>query len=70
MVRMPWTSSSCPHFVLEINKKCNISCRGCYKYLDGSSKPLDQIFGELDVAASERRVQTLSLLRSESCSVR
>lgn len=65
MIRMPWMSSSCPHFVLEINQKCNISCRGCYKNMGGSSKPLGQIFSELDVATSERRVQTVSIAGGE-----
>ncbi|MHC4327304.1 MAG: radical SAM protein [Planctomycetota bacterium] len=62
---MPWTSSSCPHFLLEINQKCNISCRGCYKNMDGSSKPLDQIISELDIAMSKRRVQTVSIAGGE-----
>ncbi len=65
MIRMPWTSSSCPHFVLEINQKCNISCKGCYKKMDGSSKPLDQILSELDIALSKRRVQTVSIAGGE-----
>ncbi len=65
MLKMPWTSSSCPHFVLEVNQKCNISCRGCYKDMDGSSKPLGQIFSELDIATSKRRVQTVSIAGGE-----
>lgn len=65
MIRMPWMSSSCPHFVLEINQRCNISCKGCYKKMDGSSKPLDQILSELDIAASKRRIQTVSIAGGE-----
>lgn len=65
MIRMPWTSASCPHFVLEINQKCNISCKGCYKKMDGSTKPLDQILGELDIAMSKRRIQTVSIAGGE-----
>ena len=62
---MPWTSSSCPHFLLEINQKCNIPCKGCYKNIDGSSKPLGQILSELDIAMSRRRVQTVSIAGGE-----
>lgn len=65
MIKMPWTSSSCPHFVLEINQRCNISCKGCYKKMDGSSKPLGQIINELDIALSKRRVQTVSIAGGE-----
>ena len=62
---MPWTSASCPHFVLEINQKCNISCKGCYKKMGGSTKTLDQILGELDIAMSKRRIQTVSVAGGE-----
>ncbi len=65
MIRIPWTSSSCPHFVLEINRTCNISCRGCYKKMDDSSKPLEQVVRELDIAVSKRRVQTVSIAGGE-----
>lgn len=65
MIRMPWTSFSCPHFVLEVNKKCNISCEGCYKKVDGSTKPLDKIVSELNIATSKRRIQTVSIAGGE-----
>jgi len=61
MIKMPWTSPHAPHFILEINQRCNISCRGCYKKLDGPTKSLDQIFEDLEKALSLRRIQTVSI---------
>lgn len=62
---MPWTNSSCPHYVLEINSKCNISCRGCYKKLDGHNKPLGRILSDLDIALSLRKIHTVSIAGGE-----
>jgi len=65
MIKMPWTDKTIPHFVLEINRECNISCRGCYKKMDGTSKSLLEIEKELVTALSLRKVQTVSIAGGE-----
>ncbi|MFA5335381.1 MAG: radical SAM protein [Candidatus Omnitrophota bacterium] len=62
---MPWKAASSPHFALEINKKCNISCKGCYKKLDGTTKDMKHIMLELDALLSKRRIQTVSICGGE-----
>lgn len=61
MIEMPWTNVTAPHYILEINACCNITCRGCYKKLDGTTKPFDRVVSELDQALARRRIQTVSL---------
>ncbi len=65
MIRMPWSEAFSPNIGLEINSKCNISCRGCYKKLDGTTKPMKQIIDELDFALSRRKIQTVSIVGGE-----
>ena len=62
---MPWNDLTAPHFVLEVNQKCNISCRGCYKLMDGGSKPLSRLEAELETALTLRKIHTVSLAGGE-----
>jgi len=65
MIRMPWSKIYSPNIVLEINSKCNISCNGCYKKLNGATKPVEQIMKELDFALTQRKIQTVSIAGGE-----
>lgn len=65
MIRMPWTNETAPHSVLEITQKCNISCRACYKIMDGSIKPFKYIMDDLDNILQNRHVQTISIAGGE-----
>jgi len=65
MIKLPWTNKTCPNFVLEINRQCDIRCEGCYKRLDGSNKPLEEIKNDLDTALTLRNIQTVSIAGGE-----
>ena len=65
MIKLPWTSRTAPHFVLEINRRCNISCEGCYKHLDGSDRSLEDIAGDLRDARMQREIHTVSIAGAE-----
>jgi pyruvate-formate lyase-activating enzyme len=65
MIRLPWTSRTAPHFVLEITENCNITCRGCYKRRGDRVRSLSEVSEDLDAAFSARRVQTVSIAGAE-----
>ena len=65
MIEMPWRAASSPHFALEINRICNISCKGCYKKLDGTTKDMRHIMLELDTLLSKKSIQTVSICGGE-----
>ena len=62
---LPFTGSRVPHAVLEVNQECNISCRACYKHHERSSKPLDQIRAEIELALEKRRLTAVTLAGGE-----
>ena len=66
MIRLPWTAKTSPHFVLEVNRQCNIRCRGCYKLKGEGLRSLDELAGEIDVALAHSRVHTVTLAGGES----
>lgn len=65
MFQIPWSEQTLPHFVLEVNQVCNIRCKTCYKRFTGETKSLAQIEDELDLIASRRRIQTVSIMGGE-----
>lgn len=65
MIRLPWTTATGPHLVLEITGRCNLSCRACYKRKDDSFRSLEEIEQDLNTALRLRRVQTVSLAGAE-----
>jgi molybdenum cofactor biosynthesis enzyme MoaA len=62
---MPFVGHDVPHGVVEVNQKCNISCRACYKDRLNYTKPLDQILREVDLFIAKRRLHTLTLAGGE-----
>jgi len=66
MIALPWTNESAPAAVLEINRQCNIACRGCYRKLDGSFEPLERVLAELRDIRRVRKVQTISIAGGET----
>ncbi len=66
MIKLPWTQETAPHVVLEINSQCNIKCKGCYKHLGGSTKPLKTIFDELEAAHRMRKFQLVTVAGGET----
>jgi len=62
---MPYEGSDVPHAVLEVNQKCNIVCRACYKSRLDYTKPLEQIKEEVDLLISKRNLNSLTLAGGE-----
>ncbi len=65
MIKIPWTSETVPHLMLEINQQCNISCKGCYKWRKGTHRSLDAITKDLDLAMSRSKIHTVSIAGAE-----
>jgi pyruvate-formate lyase-activating enzyme len=51
--------------VLEITRACNIRCRGCYKLRREQTKPLDEVYLDVDVVLEKLPVQTVSIAGAE-----
>lgn len=62
---IPFEGRDVPHVVIEVNQKCNISCRACYKDKQNFTKPLDEVKREIDFAASVRRLSLVTLAGGE-----
>jgi Radical SAM superfamily/4Fe-4S single cluster domain len=65
-MRLPWNGSNIPHGTLDLLRKCNISCRGCYNQTPEWIKPLQQVKDDLDSMMSQRRLHTVSLTGGEA----
>lgn len=65
MIRLPWTSKTSPHFVLEVNRQCNISCRGCYKAKGEGLRSPDDLAEEIEVALTHSKIHTVTLAGGE-----
>jgi hypothetical protein len=62
LYRLPWTLSDNAISWLEPTAECNLHCDGCYREnAKGSHKPLDEVKRELDVFASRRRSDCISI---------
>ncbi len=64
-LRLPWTSETVPHAVLDIVRGCNIRCRDCYNRQSERIKPLEEIKAELDALMGLRRLHSVSLVGGE-----
>ncbi len=62
---LPFAGKNVPHLLIEVNQKCNISCRACYKDKSNYTKDLQQIFQEVEIALSQRNVATITLAGGE-----
>ncbi|MBW8003543.1 MAG: radical SAM protein, partial [Planctomycetes bacterium] len=62
---MPYIKKDVPHAVLEVNQKCNIVCRACYKHKFDYTKPLEQVKKEFDLLLSMRNLNTITLAGGE-----
>ncbi len=62
---LPWKNSYVPHAVLDINRNCNISCRGCYNQSSDKQKGINEIEQELAQLLKKRRLHTVTVLGGE-----
>jgi pyruvate-formate lyase-activating enzyme len=65
MIRLPWTEKTSPHFVLEVNRQCNISCRACYKAKGEGLRSIDDLAQEMELALSRSKIHTVTLAGGE-----
>jgi MoaA/NifB/PqqE/SkfB family radical SAM enzyme len=56
---LPWVGGDVPHAVLDINRDCNISCRGCYNLKNKQYKSMEQI------EADQRKLHTVTIVGGE-----
>ena len=64
-LRLPWTSETVPHAVLDILRGCNIRCRDCYNLQPDHIRPLAEIEAQLDALMRLRRLHSVSLVGGE-----
>ncbi|MBI2271165.1 MAG: radical SAM protein [Bacteroidetes bacterium] len=64
-VMLPFEGKDVPHLIIEVNQKCNITCRACYKSKFDYTKPLDEIKSEVDYAVSRRNLHVITLAGGE-----
>ncbi|MCC6690450.1 MAG: radical SAM protein, partial [Bacteroidia bacterium] len=65
LYEMPYEGKNIPHMVLEVNQKCNITCKACYKSLYNYTKPLEQIKQEIDFIITKRNLHVITLAGGE-----
>jgi len=54
-----------PHILIEVNQKCNLSCKACYKNRGTYTKPLALIKEEVDFAFTQRNLEAVTLAGGE-----
>ncbi|MBL7893411.1 MAG: radical SAM protein [Bacteroidia bacterium] len=64
-VMLPFEGKDVPHLIIEVNQKCNITCRACYKSKFDYTKPLEEIKSEVDFAVSRRNLHVITLAGGE-----
>ncbi len=64
-MQIQYVGKNVPHLVLEVNQKCNIDCRSCYKQKYNYSKPLETIKEEIDIALRKRNLDEITIAGGE-----
>lgn len=64
-LQLPWEGKSVPHAILDINRTCNITCRGCYNQRAETHKSVGEIDQELRQLLELRRLHTITILGGE-----
>jgi hypothetical protein len=63
--RLPWTTDTVPHAVLDILRGCNIRCRDCYNLRPDYIKTLEEIEEQLDTLMRLRKLDSVSIVGGE-----
>lgn len=63
--RLPWSGKHVPHALLDITRRCNITCRSCYNLEQKTDKTLAEIKAEIDELMSLRRLNALAIVGGE-----
>jgi len=64
-MKLPWTSETVPHAILDILRGCNIKCRDCYNSRPDQVKKVSEVEAELDSLMRLRRLQSVSIVGGE-----
>lgn len=62
---LPWHGEQVPHALLDITRRCTITCRSCYNTDDGGDKPLDEVQAEIRQLSSLRKLTSISIVGGE-----
>jgi len=62
---LPWQGEQVPHALLDITRRCTISCRSCYNTDDGEDKPLADVQAEIRQLSALRRLTSISIVGGE-----
>lgn len=63
-LHLPWSQADMPHFIVDINRACNITCAACYNRRE-FHKSIDQVARDIDAAAAQRRLHTVTIAGGE-----
>jgi hypothetical protein len=63
--QLKFDGAGMPHGTIETNRTCNIRCDNCYNVDRTHVKPFARIVAEIDLLASRRNVQTITLMGGE-----
>ena len=64
-MKMPWKGKNVPHGTLDIIRKCNIECEGCYNAHPGFLKSVDEVKRDLDHLLGFRKLDIVTLAGGE-----
>jgi pyruvate formate-lyase activating enzyme-like uncharacterized protein len=62
---LPWQGKQVPHALVDITRRCTVSCQSCYNTADGSDKPLDDVKAEIGQLAAMRNLNSISIVGGE-----
>src|SRR6056297_2863464 len=54
-----------PHLTIETNMTCNFHCKICYNLNTTYVKDLEEVYNEIDIGISKRRVDTMTIMGGE-----
>ena len=63
----PWKPALAlvPHLTIETNMTCNLHCKICYNLNTTYVKDLEEVYHEIDVGISKRKVDTMTIMGGE-----
>jgi radical SAM family protein len=62
---LPWQGRQVPHALVDITRRCTVSCRSCYNTADGTDKPLDDVKAEIRQLSTMRNLNSISIVGGE-----
>ena len=69
LYRLPWTLPDNAIAWLEPTEKCNLYCEGCYRANVNRHKSLEEVAADLDVFASKRNFDGVSIAGGDPANV-